>query len=107
MSAEKTPGQLAQEWEALTGLGPHTGSLWRHYLGGLYRVLGLALREEDATPCVVYRKAFTDAGQAPAWVCRLERWKGRVQAPGGEEVPRFEPVEGAFTPKDLEDSPPQ
>ena len=35
--------------------GPDRGTVWEHYKGGLYVVLGNAVREEDLVPMVFYQ----------------------------------------------------
>jgi hypothetical protein len=36
---------------------PPAGSTWRHRDGGVYTVVGAAVREEDLSPLVLYRSA--------------------------------------------------
>lgn len=74
---------------------PTPGSLWRHFRGGLYRVLCVAVREQDHREQVVYEPAD---GAGPIWVRDLAQWAMRITpSKDGEKVPRFAPVEEAQT----------
>lgn len=61
------------------------GSLWRHFKGGVYRILHLARIEATLETVVVYHSLSSD----DVWVRPLEVWLEEVR-PG---VPRFVPVE--------------
>jgi hypothetical protein len=58
------------------------GQLWRHYKGGLYRVLHAALRESDLAEAVVYVAARGDL-LPTVWVRPLSEWLEEV-SPGVE-----------------------
>lgn len=73
---------------------PTPGSLWRHFRGGLYRVLCVAGREQDHREQVVYEPAD---GAGPIWVRDLLQWNMPITPKEGEKVPRFEPVEESQT----------
>jgi hypothetical protein len=68
---------------------PTPGSLWRHFRGGLYRVVCVAVREHDHREQVVYEPAD---GAGPVWVRDLLQWNMKVTPKEGEKVPRFSPV---------------
>jgi predicted kinase len=74
---------VAMETAALMALGgPQEGSLWKHYKGGHYCVVTMALQEGSKQPVVVYRAAD---GSVPHWARPLSEWQEEVE-PG---VPRF------------------
>lgn len=64
---------------------------YRHYKGGLYRVIGVARHSETGEPLVVYRPCYGDEG---LWVRPLSMFLERVSV-GDERVPRFAPQEAA------------
>lgn len=55
---------------------PRVGDVWRHFRGGLYRVLEIALLESDAsTWMVVYQKINgDDPVQEVPWVRPVSNW---------------------------------
>lgn len=63
--------------------------VYRHYKGGLYRVLFLARHSETEEELVVYQALYGDGGY---WVRPLTLWLAPVEGEGGWQ-PRFEPVE--------------
>lgn len=74
---------------------PRAGDTWKHYLGGMYRVIGVARLESDAsTWMVVYQRINIDAlGQDKLWVRPLESWM--EVKPSGEkkfEIQHREPT---------------
>jgi cyclomaltodextrinase / maltogenic alpha-amylase / neopullulanase len=64
---------------------PRTGT-YRHYKGGLYRVLHIARHSESLENFVVYQALYGDGN---VWVRPLDMFMENVQI-GGKEVPRFE-----------------
>ena len=65
--------------------------IYRHYKGGLYRVLFLARHSETEEAMVVYQALYGERGY---WVRPLSLFLERVLVEG-REVPRFEPLEEA------------
>jgi hypothetical protein len=63
--------------------------VYRHFKGGLYRVLHTATHSETEEPMVVY---VSMENPDRVWVRPLAMWSEEVEAPGGERVPRFRPV---------------
>jgi hypothetical protein len=65
------------------------GSVYRHYKGGLYRMLHLATDEATGEDIVVYRSLADDR----IWVRTAYSWNGTVhhEEPGGiaSSIPRF------------------
>ncbi len=49
----KTQAELAKLLEPL----PAVGSVWKHYRGGVYEVVGRAIREADMSPGVLHISA--------------------------------------------------
>ncbi len=68
------------------------GSLWRHYKGGLYRVLSLALREEDKAQLVLYTLVpLPGKDPGPVWCRPLMEWLGDTYQ-NGVSVRRYTQV---------------
>lgn len=65
---------------------PQPGELWRHWRGGLYRVVCLALNEGTHGECVVYADA---AREGHCWVRPLWQWLQEITVPGGDRHQRF------------------
>lgn len=63
--------------------------LYRHFKGGLYRVIGTATHSETLEPMVVYQALYGERG---LWVRPASMWAETVEK-DGEQVPRFAPVE--------------
>lgn len=80
-----TDGDLAQ-----MGLmrGPKRGQRFRHYKGGLYRVVCRSVRESDLAQLVTYQ----NEADGYVWTRTLEEFTSSVKTDSGE-VPRFERVE--------------
>lgn len=74
---------------------PAIGSVWRHYAGGNYRVVGLSIREADLAPLVHYCEVdhdMPDYRDADAVVMSrdLANWQQVVRCPEtGQPVRRF------------------
>jgi len=102
-----TPGDNSAAAESLTG-APRRGSIWRHYKGGLYTVLGCTFLGPDLHPTtilseqtahVVYLSTFGDV-----WVRRMhgpDGWLTPVRdgAMSGLTRPRFTEVQADATGK--------
>ena len=68
---------------------PAPGTLWRHFKGNLYRVVGSAIDEATLEPLVLYRPE----GSGLTWARPLRVWGEVVRGDAGD-VPRFSPVDG-------------
>lgn len=64
---------------------PKPGDAFRHYKGGIYRVLTTATREKDLRSVVIY-KSLADG----IWTRPLDEFIGNIEV-NGENVRRFEP----------------
>ena len=62
---------------------------YRHFKGGLYRVVGMARHSETLQPMVVYEALYGDGG---LWVHPAEMWQEWVER-DGYAGPRFTAVE--------------
>lgn len=64
--------------------------IYRHYKGGLYRLVCQARLEETTAPVVVYQALYDteDFGNHPIWVRPLESFLEKVVVEG-KELPRF------------------
>jgi len=65
------------------------GAQYIHYKQLTYKVLTLALREEDCEPCVVYQAEY---GEKLVWTRLLSSWLSTVEV-DGKNVPRFQKLE--------------
>jgi len=65
---------------------PRPGEFWRHFKGGIYRIVTIAADESTKYPVVVY------TGDSGTWVRTLHEFLGNVTR-GGYDGPRFVPVE--------------
>ena len=69
------------------------GSKWRHFKGGLYKLLGGCRLEATGEPHVVY-KAWEDGDDFGAWWVRpLADWNWVIVQGDGSTVKRFTEVE--------------
>lgn len=76
---------MAEPWylaEAMA-MGLSSDSLWRHYKGNVYKVVGCCLREADGVPHVVY------LCDGMAWCRPLREWREEVDDGKGGRVERF------------------
>jgi len=73
---------------------PAAGTIWRHWRGGLYRVICVAQRECDGRMMVVYEPL--DGGWA--WARDAIQWHMIVTSKAGERVPRFTMAEELASP---------
>lgn len=65
------------------------GGRYMHYKHMNYRVVALALREEDNEPCVIYQAEY---GNAITWIRPVTNWTEEVEV-NGEKVRRFTKLE--------------
>jgi hypothetical protein len=72
--------KLAQATNSIT-----VGGRYKHYKQLSYKVLAIALREEDNEPCVVYQ---ADYGDKLTWIRPVASWIEAVEI-GGKVVQRF------------------
>ncbi|MCC7160556.1 DUF1653 domain-containing protein [Candidatus Nomurabacteria bacterium] len=64
--------------------------IYKHFKGGMYRVIGVAKHSETLKDLVVY-EALYDNPKSKFWVRPLENFLGEVELEG-KKVPRFEYV---------------
>ena len=60
-------------------------SIWRHYKGNLYELVGIAKHSETLEEMVVYRALY---GDGDLWVRPAHMWLEKVSTPNGT-VDRF------------------
>ena len=65
------------------------GARYMHYKQLSYKVLALALREEDNEPCVVYQAEY---GSNVTWIRPVSSWVEEVEVEG-EKAQRFTKIE--------------
>lgn len=59
------------------------GAIYRHYKGGLYRVIGLAKHSETLEDLVVYQALYSgDYPENQIWVRPLSMWFDHIVKPG-------------------------
>lgn len=61
------------------------GARYEHYKHQIYKVLALALREEDNEPCVVYQAEYGDHN---TFIRTVTNWAEQVEV-DGQQVNRF------------------
>ena len=61
------------------------GARYMHYKQLSYKVVALALREEDNEPCVVYQAEY---GDAVTWIRPVANWVEEVEL-NGKKIKRF------------------
>jgi len=83
--SKRSHEELLTIWDRARHDGPRPGSLWRHYAGGVYEVMGACLRESDVAPCVLYHRSDRPG---PTWCRPLSEWQAMVEV-DGRSVPRF------------------
>lgn len=66
---------------------PAPNSLWKHYKGGVYRVIDNLMFEEDCSPLVRYENV--DHSMPMQWARRFISWNETVKNEDGVFVPRF------------------
>lgn len=61
---------------------PEVGSVWRHYKGDAYRVVGHAMNADDDTPemMVLYVLSHQKSDGGVPWARSLDRWHDQVTA---------------------------
>ena len=64
---------------------------WRHYKGGEYEVLGMALHSETLQEMVIYKMLYdsTDFKKGTVWIRPAMMWEQKVEWEG-KKVKRFE-----------------
>ncbi|HEY8998713.1 MAG TPA: DUF1653 domain-containing protein [Candidatus Saccharimonadales bacterium] len=67
------------------------GAQYKHYKGGLYTVLHVALLEATNEPCVVYRAEY---GSHTIFIRPLDDWCAQIEV-DGKAVPRFAKISAA------------
>ncbi len=78
-----------KDWEERIRSGPKPSSVWRHYKGNLYVVVGTALLEFSKQPVVVYR-GYDDIVSRIMWVRPLSEWTEMVLPTwSADKEPRF------------------
>lgn len=65
------------------------GARYMHYKQLTYRVIGIALREEDNEPCVIYQAEY---GDHITWIRPIVSWAEEVVV-GGRKIKRFTTID--------------
>lgn len=65
------------------------GARYMHYKQLSYKVVALALREEDNEPCVIYQAEY---GDNVTWIRPVASWIEEVEA-DGKKIQRFVKIE--------------
>lgn len=69
--------------------------LYRHYRGGLYRVIDTVRHSETLAPLTLYQALY---GQQGLWVRPAAMFQEMIEV-GGRQVQRFTPVDEAGLPE--------
>lgn len=70
-------------------LAPSPRDRYRHYKGGEYEVVAMALSEENQTPVVIYRSLVDSV----IWSRPLADWLATITTDQGERIKRFARIE--------------
>lgn len=73
--------------EKLQTVDIKVGDRFRHYKGGKYEVVAVALREDTLEPLVVYK----NLEKGTIWARTLKNWNEEVEI-AGKRVKRFEEI---------------
>lgn len=65
------------------------GARYEHYKEQIYKVLTIALREEDSEPSVIYQAEY---GEHIIWSRSVKNWLGIVEV-DGKKVSRFKKLD--------------
>jgi hypothetical protein len=85
---EQTQAQLSAKLAKVTQQVV-VGAQYVHYKQLSYRVLAVALREEDNEPCVIYQAEY---GDKLTWIRPVASWIEDVTV-GGKTIKRFTKIE--------------
>jgi hypothetical protein len=83
-SQSQLSAKIAQVTQQVT-----VGARYVHYKQLSYKVLALALREEDNEPCVIYQAEY---GDNVTWIRPVSNWDEEIEV-DGEKVKRFTKIE--------------
>lgn len=72
---------------------PQAGSTYRHYKGGLYRVVAISLHSESLESLVIYETLY-DNPKSKYWARPLDMFVGSIEV-DGKLVERFAKVEAS------------
>lgn len=67
------------------GWTPNLGSIWEHYKGRKYQVLGFSTEESTGTACVLYRSVESNK----TWHRPLSEWQDVVMNDENQPVLRY------------------
>jgi hypothetical protein len=70
-----------------SGIG--RGQIYRHYKGGLYSIVDVAIKEDTLEPLVIYRSN----AKGTTWARTLANFTERAPGGGHPPIPRFQRVE--------------
>lgn len=70
---------------------PKVDKIFRHFKGGYYLVLEIAVNTETGEDLVIYRSIVEEDGRV--WARPIESWMKSVVLDSGKEVPRFVEVD--------------
>jgi hypothetical protein len=88
MNEKEVQSQLAAQLTA-AARQVTVGARYMHYKQLSYKVIGLALREENSEPCVIYQAEY---GDKITWTRPVSSWVEEVEV-DGKKVKRFTRLE--------------
>ena len=88
MSKKESQTQLSERLSKAAELVT-VGARYMHYKQLSYKVLALALREDDNEPCVVYQAEY---GDHVTWIRPVSKWIEEVEV-DGKKLKRFTKIE--------------
>lgn len=88
-----TWGPLVYQSRTPTGNEPGKFTLWRHYKGGLYVVLGMTWKDVPDSEVQAESVLYASVQTGDIWVRHLTVWNEEVEV-GGMKLPRFRHFSG-------------
>jgi len=82
-----TGDEIRRVFNSIAAMAPQPGEQWVHYRGITVTVKGIALREADLTPLVLYEH------DEVVWARTLAEWGMEVLGTDGKPVRRFRRAE--------------
>ncbi len=92
MDTSETCQKSAEELKVLIEQCPMPMTVWQHYKGGEYMVVGTAIHEATLVPMVLYRQTRRRIRDHIVFARLLSEWHEAVGEGEGVRVPRYQEV---------------
>lgn len=86
---------ILASWQAIIELPdtPKPSSVWKHYKGDFYIVIGIVMRESSHEIEVCYESLESESSLHIQWIRPLREWTETIINCNGKNVKRFTKVE--------------